>query len=31
MAITRVIDYVNNPEKYKDCIELKQDVMMRWG
>lgn len=31
MAITRVIDYVNNPEKYKDCIEFKQDVMMRWG
>lgn len=31
MAITRVIDYVNNPEKYQDCIELKQDVMMRWG
>lgn len=31
IAITRVIDYVNNPEKYKDCIELKQDVMMRWG
>lgn len=31
MAITRVIDYVNNPDKYKDCIELKQDVMMRWG
>lgn len=31
MAITRVIDYVNNPEKYKDCIELKQDVMMRLG
>lgn len=31
MAITRVIDYVNNPAKYQDCIELKQDVMMRWG
>lgn len=30
MAITRVIDYVNNPAKYQDCIELKQDVMMRW-
>lgn len=30
MAITRVIDYVNNPAKYQDCIELKQDVM-RWG
>lgn len=31
MAITRVIDYVNNPDKYQDYIELKQDVMMRWG
>lgn len=31
MAITRVIDYVNNPAKYQDCIELKQNVMMRWG
>lgn len=28
MAISRVIDYVNNPEKYKEYIELRSDIMM---
>ena len=28
IAINRVIDYVNNPEKYKDYIEMKADIMM---
>lgn len=27
-AISRVIDYVNNPEKYKDYIEMRKDIMM---
>lgn len=31
MAISRVIDYVNNPEKYKEYIELKSDIMMMRG
>lgn len=31
MAISRVIDYVNNPDKYKEYIELKQDIMMMRG
>lgn len=28
IAINRVIDYVNNPYKYKDFIEMRADVMM---
>lgn len=28
IAINRVIDYVNNPDKYKDYIEMRADVMM---
>lgn len=31
MAISRVIDYVNNPEKYKEYIELRQDIMLTRG
>ena len=31
MAISRVIDYVNNPEKYKEYIELRSDNMMMRG
>ena len=31
MAISRVIDYVNNPEKYKEYIELRSDIMMMRG
>lgn len=31
MAISRVIDYVNNPEKYKKYIELRSDIMMMRG
>lgn len=31
MAIARVIDYVNNPEKYKEYIGLRQDFMMMMG
>lgn len=31
MAISRVIDYVNNPEKYKEYIELRSDIMMIRG
>ena len=31
IAINRVIDYVNNPEKYKDYIEMKADIMMMKG
>lgn len=31
MAITRVIDYVNNPEKYKEYIELRSDIMIMRG
>lgn len=31
MAITRVIDYVNNPEKYKEYIELRSDIMIIRG
>ncbi len=28
MAISRVIDYVNNPEKYKEFIEFQKNIMM---
>lgn len=28
IAIKRVIDYTENPEKYKEFIELKQDIMI---
>lgn len=31
MAIALVIDYVNNPEKYKEYIELRQDIMLMRG
>lgn len=31
MAISRVIDYVNNPEKYKEYIGMRQDFMMIMG
>lgn len=31
MAISRVIDYVDNPEKYKEYIGLRQDFMMMIG
>lgn len=31
IAINRVIDYVNNPEKYKDYIDMKADIMMMKG
>jgi site-specific recombinase XerD len=31
MAISRVVDYVNNPEKYKEYIELRSDIMMMRG
>ena len=31
MAIARVIDYVNNPEKYKEYIELRSDIMLMRG
>lgn len=31
MAISRVIDYVNTPEKYKEYIELRSDIMMMRG
>jgi len=26
-----VIDYVNNPDKYKDYIEMRADIMMMKG
>lgn len=29
MAINKVIDYVKHPDKYKEYIELKQDIMLR--
>ena len=28
IAISRVIDYVNNPDKYKNFIEMRKDMMM---
>lgn len=28
IAINRVIDYVNNPDKYKDYIEMRADIML---
>ena len=31
MAISRVIDYVNNPNKYKEYIELRSDIMLMRG
>lgn len=31
MAITRVIDYVNNPAKYQEYIEFRSDIMMMRG
>lgn len=31
IAINRVIDYVNNPEKYKEYIEMRADIMMMRG
>lgn len=31
IAINRVIDYVNDPEKYKDHIEMRADIMMMKG
>lgn len=31
MAISRVIDYVDNPEKYKEYIELRSDIIMMRG
>lgn len=31
MAIARVIDYVNNPGKYKEYIELRSDIMLMRG
>lgn len=31
IAINRVIDYVNNPEKYQDYIEMRADIMMMKG
>ncbi len=31
IAISRVIDYVDNPEKYKDYIEMRKDIMVMRG
>lgn len=31
ISIARVIDYVDNPEKYKEYIELRSDIMMMRG
>nr|WP_302831787.1 site-specific integrase [uncultured Bacteroides sp.] len=31
IAINRVIDYVNNPEKYQEYIEMRADIMMMKG
>lgn len=31
LAINRVIDYTNNPEKYKEYIEMRADIMMMKG
>ena len=31
MGIPHVIDYVKNPEKYKEYIELKSDTMLMRG
>lgn len=28
IAINRVVDYINNPEKYKEYIEMKADIML---
>ena len=31
IAISRVIDYVNNPDKYREYIEMRKDIMMMRG
>ena len=31
IAINRVIDYVNNPKKYQEYIEMRADIMMMKG
>lgn len=31
IAISRVIDYVNNPDKYQEYIEMRKDIMMMRG
>jgi site-specific recombinase XerD len=31
IAINRVIDYVNNPDKYKEYIEMRADIMLMKG
>ena len=31
MAISRVIDYVNNPDRYRDYVEMRRDIMMMRG
>lgn len=31
IAINRVIDYVNNPEKYTEFLEMRADIMMMKG
>ncbi len=31
MAISRVLEYIDNPEQYKEYIEMRQDIMLRWG
>lgn len=31
IAINRVIDYTNDPDKYKDYIEMRADIMMMKG
>ncbi len=30
-AINRAIDYINDPDKYKDYIEMRADIMMMKG
>ena len=31
MAISRVIDYINNPDRYRDYVEMRRDIMMMRG
>ena len=31
MAISRVIDYVNDPDRYRDYVEMRRDIMMMRG
>lgn len=31
IAINRVIDYTNNPEKYTEYIEMRADIMLMKG